>query len=379
MEMDINHFNKEIKALQESQKNSGSLHPLRKAELKQALLSQIQNEHPSVAFAIIQRERRMSMIRYIASTVLGISLIGGTALASNGAKPGDMLFPVKKIKEDIQVSLTTDNTVKAQLQEQIAEDRLNSLLQISGDDQTQNPQTPAPTPDNNTDANQQNQNSNGNDQNEDQTEHQNTSTTNPNSNSGKSTNNSNSGNRGRGKSAEAQAENEFSQAIKNLQATQSKLQASGQTDAAAQVGNTIAQLQQRFQIQTSGTTNANVNEQRDQNDDHGNDQNEQENHGGNNGSTQNQNSGHDNHGGNTSNTTNGTSSNSNSGNIKIQPPHIISHEPLIPLNPSVNVNDNVNLNTSPTTGGQSETTTSNKTSGSDGGSHDGGGSDDTHH
>ena len=142
MILDTKKFNKEIKALKNvSLKDAGSstgsgagLNPLRKAQLKQALMQRISVENTAESSAgvgaksFVAAEKRRSLVKYIISTAVGVSLIAGTAFAANTAQPGDPLFPVKKLKENIQIRFTTNEQARAKLQTEIAQDRLNALI-----------------------------------------------------------------------------------------------------------------------------------------------------------------------------------------------------------------------------------------------------------
>ncbi len=69
--------------------------------------------------------------RYAAIGLVGLGLVGGTVFASNSAKPGDILFPVKKVAEKVQISLSSSDTAKAQLETNIAEQRIQNINEVS--------------------------------------------------------------------------------------------------------------------------------------------------------------------------------------------------------------------------------------------------------
>src|SRR5579883_3429497 len=94
-------FNKEIRLLKNIGSNeNSSLHPLRKEQIKRAVLEKIsQGETKIPGQRLNMQERKINMFKYIASSLVGILVLGGTAFAASGnAKPGDALFPIKKFK-----------------------------------------------------------------------------------------------------------------------------------------------------------------------------------------------------------------------------------------------------------------------------------------
>jgi Domain of unknown function (DUF5667) len=134
-------FNKEIQALKNLPKEN-SLHPLRKEQIKQAILAEI--NAPLIqkqALRISWYEGHFQLFRYILASILGISLIGGTAFASGSSLPGDLLFPIKQIKEKIEISLTISAESRARLESQFTEERLKELTELRkshGDPQAKN-------------------------------------------------------------------------------------------------------------------------------------------------------------------------------------------------------------------------------------------------
>jgi len=62
--------------------------------------------------------------------VLLIGLVGGTVYASSGAIPGDVLYPIKRINEQIKVGLTFGDVDRALLRDELAEQRREEALQV---------------------------------------------------------------------------------------------------------------------------------------------------------------------------------------------------------------------------------------------------------
>src|SRR5581483_6254426 len=94
-------FNKEIGALK-ALPAENQLHPLRKEQIKHRVLEAITAMAKPASKPLTWQERGHSLLRYLIAVVAGLSLVAGTAFAANGAKPGDPLFPVKKVTENIR-------------------------------------------------------------------------------------------------------------------------------------------------------------------------------------------------------------------------------------------------------------------------------------
>ncbi len=196
-------FNKEIFGLKHLPQEN-LLHPLKKEQLKQVIFQEINSETNSVAKRYIQQERRSNFMKYIISTLLGLSILGGTAFASNSAKPGDLLYPVKKAKEKIQINLSVSEEAKAKLQAKFGEERLKELNKIKSEISVHATGTPANI------------------------------------------------------KAKVEAEGEVSNAITTLKEVQTKLEAKGNTTAAAAIGETIVRLQAKEEVQGTTTINSNL-------------------------------------------------------------------------------------------------------------------------
>lgn len=178
-------FNKEIGLLRQLSA-ADDLPTARKAQLKQVLLQRLSTETRQSSQRYIQQERGQTFMRYLIATLLGLSLVGGTAFASNSAKPGDLLFPVKKAREQLEVTFATSDQAKANLQSQFAEERVNELLEVQAHASSTAPST------------------------------------------------------------QVAAQTEASSAIDTLLHVQADLQAKGNTTAAAALGETIARLQAKL-------------------------------------------------------------------------------------------------------------------------------------
>jgi len=137
MMFDITKFNKEIKALP-GLLRGGGLNSARQQAVKDRILSSIKTaEAPAIhKFKITWMEKYDRILRYAVSVLLGISLVGGTSFAASGnAQPGDILYPIKLVREKVQLTFAGSQESKAKLKTRFAENRLNELHKLSGGDE----------------------------------------------------------------------------------------------------------------------------------------------------------------------------------------------------------------------------------------------------
>ncbi len=123
-------FNNEIRGLK-GLKNSDRLHPLKKEQIKQAVLGAIAEGRMPAGRQLKKWLRLPSVLRYALAILAGIFVVGGTAFAAQGSVPGDILYPVKKAAENVQLHLAATEQAKAELQIKFAQERINELSQIS--------------------------------------------------------------------------------------------------------------------------------------------------------------------------------------------------------------------------------------------------------
>ena len=102
MLFNLNKFNKEIKAVAALKEMPDLLSVADKDRIKQKILEAIKNPVPVKAGILSWREKLFKVGKYLVPTVLGLSLIGGTAFAAGSSKPGDILYPVKIATEKVQ-------------------------------------------------------------------------------------------------------------------------------------------------------------------------------------------------------------------------------------------------------------------------------------
>ena len=117
-------FNKEIQTLKNIPSEQ-TLGELQKERLKFLILAKIKTQVNETV--PISTWRFSKWQYYVVSIISGLTVLGGTAFAANNSKPGDILFPVKKVRENIQLGLTFSDTAKADLKIKFAQERAEDL------------------------------------------------------------------------------------------------------------------------------------------------------------------------------------------------------------------------------------------------------------
>ena len=80
----------------------------------------------------IPYKRRFNMVAIIVAVVLAISAVGGgTAYASQGSLPGDILYPVKLGTEQVRLVLATGDATKAELYLTFANSRVEEMTALA--------------------------------------------------------------------------------------------------------------------------------------------------------------------------------------------------------------------------------------------------------
>jgi len=124
---DKDKFEKEIKTLPLLVEKEDVLSVTELQNIRQRMLVTLKGETKVSSFRYIWAERKEKFMRYVISVLVGLSLFGGTAFASNSANPGDLLYPIKRVKEKVELSVTVSEQSKASLQAKFAEERLHEL------------------------------------------------------------------------------------------------------------------------------------------------------------------------------------------------------------------------------------------------------------
>ncbi len=132
-------YNKQIEGIKLLESET-SLHPLRREQIKTAVFENIRSQPAyakQVGYANLRRRGKITVwfAKYSAVIIAGLGLVTFTAFASNNAKPGDVLFPVKKVVEQAQIVLAPSDQSKAELQAKFAQRRLQELSQVAADKQ----------------------------------------------------------------------------------------------------------------------------------------------------------------------------------------------------------------------------------------------------
>src|SRR3989344_314400 len=129
MLFDTKKFKKEIDGLK-SMPQSGGLHPLRQGQIKANVMSAIAAEAPSASGNLAAPAKHAGFLKYLGTVLIGLGLIGGSALASEGSVPGDLLYPVKIVKEKVEVKMAVTANAKASVEARHADERMNELVKL---------------------------------------------------------------------------------------------------------------------------------------------------------------------------------------------------------------------------------------------------------
>ncbi len=123
-------FNKEIKALPLLVGKEDVLTATELQNIRRKVLISLRSETNPDLVRYSWVERKDKIMRYVISVLVGLSLFGGTAFASTSAKPGDLLYPVKRVTEKVQLTVAVNQQSKAQLQAKFAQERLQELDEL---------------------------------------------------------------------------------------------------------------------------------------------------------------------------------------------------------------------------------------------------------
>lgn len=129
-------FRKEIQSLGVLSELKRPLGADEQAGVKQNILSAIAGQTRTAEKSFDWQERKYALMRYVAATLVGLSLVGGTALAAGNSKPGDILYPIKRIKEKVQLTAAVSPEAKANLRANFAQERLKELQELTAEDLT---------------------------------------------------------------------------------------------------------------------------------------------------------------------------------------------------------------------------------------------------
>jgi hypothetical protein len=117
--------------------------PLRRASARRLFLEQAARLRASAPTASPARRRPASrLFRLGAAALCAVSLalasLTGTALAADGAVPGDWLYPLDREIEELRLSLTADPARAVELMLAMADERLLEAEQLRADGDAQN-------------------------------------------------------------------------------------------------------------------------------------------------------------------------------------------------------------------------------------------------
>lgn len=123
-------FNTEIRVLKNMRVSADSLSPGELSVIREKILLRLSRQ-PAIFSGFSWSDRIHNLTRYVISILVGLSVVAGTTFASNAAVPGDLLYPIKRAKEKVELSLSVSEESKANLQAGFAKVRLQELHALS--------------------------------------------------------------------------------------------------------------------------------------------------------------------------------------------------------------------------------------------------------
>ncbi len=128
-QQDYKHDIESLKALS----REGELSPLRQEVLKGQLMSRLSAPAESgarVPARLLWGQERASLAYAVVPAFLVFMLMGGTVFASYGALPGETLYPVKRLTEQVEFTLAVSEQAKVEVQAKHAEERLEEIVKL---------------------------------------------------------------------------------------------------------------------------------------------------------------------------------------------------------------------------------------------------------
>lgn len=129
--MNIQKFEPEIRELKKLRADkTPAMHILLKEQIKQKIMLALDDRQPVSSRPATTL--RVKIFRYAGAVLIGLSISAGTVFAASGsALPGDALYPVKQIKEQVELGLAATPKAKAQVKAKHAKERIKELDKIS--------------------------------------------------------------------------------------------------------------------------------------------------------------------------------------------------------------------------------------------------------
>ncbi len=116
---------------------AASLTTAQKNELWERIKTETVTASPIPSPYLLNFNFKKPMAPIIAAIVLMLG-VGGTAAASESARPGDLLFPIDQAIEDVRLALATSDEAEARLKIVFAEERLAELRSLLEEDNSSN-------------------------------------------------------------------------------------------------------------------------------------------------------------------------------------------------------------------------------------------------
>lgn len=121
-------FNPLISQLKQLKDDDG-LNPLRQDVLQQQLMVRLieVNKNINLPKKYLWARYRFNYVYVLTAVFLVVMMTGGTVMAAKGSLPGDTLYPVKRLAEQVEVTLAPSTQAKANIEASHATERLDEL------------------------------------------------------------------------------------------------------------------------------------------------------------------------------------------------------------------------------------------------------------
>lgn len=126
----INKFNKEIEAVKKLREAQSNLSLEKQEEIKSRILNTIASQSLEEEPESFWFKYHRKAVQYSLVLVICLMVFGSTAFASSNALPGEILYPVKRVTEKLQLNVATSEEAKVNLQARFAQKRLQELGEL---------------------------------------------------------------------------------------------------------------------------------------------------------------------------------------------------------------------------------------------------------
>ena len=114
-------------------------HMLERPVIREKFRTQLRSRLMTEAAVVLTPRRRTAFFAQLwlrpalAAVLIGVLVVGGATNAAASSQPGEPLYGLKRVSEDVQVALTFDDLARMQLLSDLTDRRLDELAKIAGE------------------------------------------------------------------------------------------------------------------------------------------------------------------------------------------------------------------------------------------------------